>query len=73
MCAGACHVLPAEVVRDRLIEIAGRGGVAAAGAGPLGGLADLDEVPQRPAGLVGVGFPGVGAVPGLQRDDGHRG
>jgi hypothetical protein len=59
---------PAEVVRDRMIEVAGRGGTAAAGAA-AGCLADLDEVPQRPGWLVTPGFPGVGAGPCLQRLD----
>ena len=61
---------PAEVVGDRMIQIAGGGGAAAAGP-RTGRLPYFDDVAEGLGGLVAAGFPGVGAVPGLQWGDLH--
>ena len=60
----------AEVVWDRVIDVAAGGRPPAARVG-ASCLADLDDVPQGRAWLVSAGFPAVGAVPGLQRGYRH--
>src|SRR5216683_2988857 len=61
----------ASVVSDGVVEVAARGGAAAARE-CTGRLADPDEMRQRQRRPVGGGFPLVGAGPGLQLSDRHR-
>src|SRR5216683_2669897 len=61
----------ASVVSDGVVEVAARGGAAAARE-RTGRLADPDEMLQRERRPVGGGFPLVGAGPGLQASDRYR-
>jgi hypothetical protein len=57
-------------VRDRVILVAARRGIAAAGE-PAGAMADVDRVPQRRGWLVTLGFALMEALADREWPDGY--
>ncbi len=62
---------PALVERHRMVGVASHGRAAAAGE-PAGPVADVDQVPQRPAGPVRLNLTCVAASVARQPRDRHR-